>query len=163
MLTVEVWLAILGLHKQLNYINKMKNKEAVNAYLARKRKEGYRTLSLIVHKDDADAIRDLANQLKSKREKEMRQLTPAITVQTLNNLEISDNDFRQIHHLRGSMGELETVESHKQYLDGKKRYQRNRNNYVVAERIESMTEALQNGKEVNQAIKEAIELYRFYP
>jgi len=141
----------------------MKNKEAVNAYLARKRKEGYRTLSLIVHKDDADAIRDLANQLKSKREKEMRQLTPAITVQTLNNLEISDNDFRQIHHLRGSMGELETVESHKQYLDGKKRYQRNRNNYVVAERIESMTEALQNGKEVNQAIKEAIELYRFYP
>lgn len=140
----------------------MKNKDAVNAYLARKRKEGYRTLSLIVHKDDADAIRDFANQLKSKREEVMQQITPEKTIETLNNLGISDSQFRSIHHLRGSMGEMETVDSHKQYLEGKTRYQKNRNNYVVAQRIESVSNSLQSGAKMTKAINNAIKLYKFY-
>ncbi len=133
-----------------------KNNDAVNAYLERKRKDGFRTLSLIVHKDDAEVVREFANKLKSKRESDMQQLTPKSTLEILKSLPINNNDFRKLHHLTGSKGESETIESHLSYLSEIQRYQKNKKNYTLAERLHSVANSIQNGLSKEDAINKAI-------
>ncbi len=129
---------------------------AVNAYLERKRKDGFRTLSLIVHEDDAEIVRDFANQLRAKRESDMQQLTPESTLEILKSLPINDNDFKKLHHLSGSRGESETIESHLSYLSEIQRYQKNKKNYTLAERLHSVSNSLQNNDPKGEAINKAI-------
>ncbi len=139
-----------------------KNNDAVNAYLARKRKDGFRTLSLIVHEDDAKNVRDFANQLKAKRESDMQQLTPESTLEILKSLPINDHDFRRLHHLNGSKKESETIESHLSYLSPPRRYyQKNRKNYTLAERLHSVSNSLQNNDSKEEAINKAITQYPY--
>ena len=138
-----------------------KNNDAVNAYLKRKRKDGFRTLSLIVHEDDAETVRDFANQLRAKRESDMQQLTPESTLEILKSLPINNNDFRKLHHLTGSRGESETIESHLSYLSEIQRYQKNKKNYTLAERLHSVDSSIQNGDFKDEAIHKAITQYPY--
>ena len=138
-----------------------KNNEAVNAYLERKRKDGFRTLSLIVHKDDAEAVRDFAHQLKAKRESEMQQLTPESTLAILKSLPITDHEFRRLHHLNGTKKESETIETHLSYLSGIQRYQKNKKNYTLAERLHSVDNSIQSGDSKEEAIHKAITQYPY--
>ena len=138
-----------------------KNNDAVNAYLKRKRKDGFRTLSLIVHEDDAETVRDFANQLRTKRESDMQQLTPESTLEILKSLPINNNDFRKLHHLTGSRGESETIESHLSYLSEIQRYQKNKKNYTLAERLHSVDSSIQNGDSKDEAIHKAITQYPY--
>ena len=133
-----------------------KNNDAVNAYLERKRKDGFRTLSLIVHKDDAEVVREFANKLKSKRESDMQQLTPESTLKVLKSLPITDHDFRRLHHLSGFKKEAETIETHLSYLSDIQRYQKNKKNYTLAERLHSVANSIQNGFSKEDAINKAI-------
>lgn len=133
-----------------------KNNDAVNAYLERKRKDGFRTLSLIVHKDDAEVVREFANKLKSKRESDMQQLTPESTLKVLKSLPITDHDFRRLHHLNGTKKEAETIETHLSYLSDIQRYQKNKKNYTLAERLNSVANSIQNGLSKEDAINKAI-------
>ena len=138
-----------------------KNNDAVNAYLKRKRKDGFRTLSLIVHEDDAETVRDFANQLRAKRESDMQQLTPESTLEILKSLPINNNDFRKLHHLTGSRGESETIESHLSYLSEIQRYQKNKKNYTLAERLHSVSNSIQNNDPKEEAINKAITQYPY--
>ena len=138
-----------------------KNNDAVNAYLKRKRKDGFRTLSLIVHEDDAETVRDFANQLRAKRESDMQQLTPESTLEILKSLPINNNDFRKLHHLTGSKGESETIESHLSYLSEIQRYQKNKKNYTLAERLHSVDNSIQSGDSKEEAIHKAITQYPY--
>jgi hypothetical protein len=134
-----------------------KKNNAVNAYLERKRKDGFRTLSLIVHEDDAEAVRDFANQLRAKRESDMQQLTPESTLKVLKSLPINDHDFRRLHHLKGSKKDSETIESHLSYLSPpRQRYQTTKNNYTLAERLHSVANSIQSGNSKEEAINKAI-------
>ena len=133
-----------------------KNNDAVNAYLKRKRKDGFRTLSLIVHEDDAETVRDFANQLRAKRESDMQQLTPESTLKVLKSLPITDHDFRRLHHLSGTKKESETIETHLSYLSGIQRYQKNKKNYTLAERLYSVANSIQSGVSKEDAINQAI-------
>lgn len=133
-----------------------KKNTAVNAYLERKRKDGFRTLSLIVHENDAEIVRDFANQLRAKRESDMQQLTPKSTLEILKSLPINDNDFRRLHHLKGTKREAETIETHLLYLSPRQRYQKNKKNYTLAERLHSVANSIQNSDSKEEAINKAI-------
>ena len=65
-------------------------------------------------------------------------ITPRNTIDILNKLMLSDEEFRQIHHLNGTKRENETVQSHVKYLAKNKSnsFKRNKDNYVVALRLE---------------------------
>jgi predicted CopG family antitoxin len=140
----------------------MSNNDAVNAYLERKRKDGFRTISFLIHEDDEEKVREFVNKLRSQREAEMEHITPETTIKLLETLPITDDIFKKVHHLQGSKGASETIAAHMEYLKNRSRYQMNRNNYVVALRLKSISSSLESGCDMNTAIDEAIKQHPFY-
>lgn len=78
--------------------------------------------------------------------------TPRDTIDRLNKLMLSDEEFRQIHHGNGTKGKNETVQSHIEYLAGHKSFNKSRDNYIVALRLK----CVENLENLGYARKNAI-------
>ena len=120
------------------------------------RDKGFKSLSFLVHEDDADNVRAYINQLKNKRLKQM-VLTPSDTLQILGVLNLSDGEFALIHH----NGSSEPVTRHINYLKDRARYQENSKNYVVSERLKYIEDRINDGVIRIRAIGQAVEKYPF--
>lgn len=88
-------------------------------------------------------------------------LTPKDTINRLNKLMLSDEEFRQIHHLNGTKGKNETVQSHIKYLTGRKSFNKSRDNYIVALRLECVENLENQGYVRKNAISSCIAEYKF--
>ena len=66
-----------------------------------------------------------------------------------------------INNLTGSKGESETIESHLSYLSKIQRYQKNKKNYTLAERLHSVDSSIQRGDSKEEAIHKAITQYPY--
>ena len=133
----------------------MSNTDAVKKYFSHMRDKGFKNLSFLVHEDDAESVRAYINQLKNKRLKQM-VLTPSDTLQTISALNLTDNEFAQIHHF----GNKASVTSHIKYLEGRTRgYQENSNNYAVALRLKDIEDSINDGFNRSKAIDLAKDNY----
>ena len=84
------------------------------------------------------------------REKVMT--TPTETIDRLERLGLTDQEFRKIHHLEGSEGADETVDSHIEYLESINYYREGSNNSVVASRLEELESLEDKGIDRKNAI-----------
>ncbi len=82
--------------------------------------------------------------------------TPEQTINRLERLQLTDEEFRQIHHF-----ENETVKSHTKYLAGISQYQSmESNNYIVALRLDYL-ESLAEFHNRKTAISSCVAKYKF--
>lgn len=89
-------------------------------------------------------------------------ITPQETIKRLVRLRLSNQEFSQIHHLKGAEGECETIDSHVEYLDNIQKYQnKESNNYIVGLRLAYLEELKKSGFDVQTAIEKCKIEYPF--
>lgn len=94
----------------------------------------------------------------------MQMITPTETVERLDGLNLTDEQFRKIHHLQGSKRKNETVCSHRNYLNNLKtgKYQnKSLRNYTVARRLKCLEKREAAGMDRDRAVEEVVREYCF--
>lgn len=96
------------------------------------------------------------------QENKLLLIKPKETIEILDRLSLNNKEFRQIHHLKGSKGENETVESHIDYLTNKQQYKNtDSNNYIVGMRLVYLEELEKYGIDRKISIKKCKTQYSF--
>jgi len=130
----------------------MSNLKAVKLFNENMRSKGFKSMSFLIHTDDAEIVRNLVQKLKQKRLSNLI-ISPEDTVKSLKKLNLSDQQFQRIHHKP-----KETSERHSFYLTGIKRYQENNKNYDVAKRIKCIKKFKEETYSTDEAITECLKL-----
>lgn len=80
-------------------------------------------------------------------------IEPKEVIDILNRLSLNNEEFRQIHHLKGTKGKKETIKSHIEYLTNIQKYQNQAsNNYIVGLRLMFLEEVEKLGFSRKRAI-----------
>ncbi|EDN67494.1 hypothetical protein BGP_2792 [Beggiatoa sp. PS] len=90
----------------------------------------------------------------------MTKIKPIETINRLNRLKLTEQEFRKIHFLEGDDKENETVDSHIEYLTGRAYYQNtddHHDNYIVALRLEELERLENQGIDRKEAIDICVE------